>query len=271
MPPHMGRGMMPPMGRGMMPGPGRGQMLPGGIPGMQPQKIIRDRSQPIGKWSSVPPNNTIYVNNINEKLKREELMQSLRHVFGQFGKILDITCYTKILKAKGQAFIVFDKLESATKALTEMQNFMFYNKPIRVSYAKTKSDVIAKREGTYKQRQKRPREKKVKGEPSAKKPKTEAVPRVKKTNILIVSNLPQDANQTMVTMLFRKYPGFHSVTDPAHGQCQVKFDTDYNASRAMGAMQGFKFFNNVKLEISYGEAETPQVGGMRLVKNEQPQ
>merc|ERR1719384_1866698 len=120
-------------------------MVPGGMPpmpmGMPRQK--RDRAQPVGKWNHVPPNNTIYVNNINEKLKREELVQSLRHVFGQFGKIVDIICYTKILKAKGQAFIVFDQIESATKALTEMQNFMFYNKPIRVSFAKNKSDAIS--------------------------------------------------------------------------------------------------------------------------------
>merc|ERR1712157_339851 len=91
-------------------------------------------------WSSMPVNTTIYVNNINEKLKRQELIQSLRHVFGQFGKILDIVCYTKILKAKGQAFIIFDQIESAKKAVHEMQNFQFYNKPIRVSFAKMKSD-----------------------------------------------------------------------------------------------------------------------------------
>merc|ERR1719463_304106 len=109
-----------PMGRGMPT-----------IPGMPMARPVKDRTQPVGKWQHVPPNNTIYVNNINEKLKRDELVQSLRHVFGQFGKIIDIICYTKILKAKGQAFIVFDQIESAKKAVHEMQNFQFYNKPIR--------------------------------------------------------------------------------------------------------------------------------------------
>eukprot|EP00494_Astrolonche_serrata_P031332 UN31601 len=139
-----------------MPLPAQPIMNPNLIVQQQPPKL-RDRAQPVGKWAHLPPNNTIYVNNINEKLKREELQQSLRHVFGQFGKILDIVCYTKILKAKGQAFICFEKLESATKALQEMQSFMFYNKPIRVSYAKSKSDAISKKDGSFKPREKKKR------------------------------------------------------------------------------------------------------------------
>merc|ERR1712183_428652 len=98
------------------------------------KKIKKDRAQPIGKWKDILPNHTIYVNNINEKLKRDKLIQSLQHVFGQFGKILNIICYTKILKAKGQAFIIFDDIKSAKKAVQEMQSFQFYNKPIRVSF-----------------------------------------------------------------------------------------------------------------------------------------
>lgn len=257
---------VPPGGMPGMPGmpmPGMpGMPMPQPVPGFV-QRVPRDRAQPVGKWAHLPPNNTIYVNNINEKLKREELVQSLRHVFGQFGKIVDIICYTKILKAKGQAFIVFDKVESATKALTEMQNFMFYNKPIRVSYAKTKSDAISKREGSFKPRLKRPREKKkkVKGEPTAKKLMTENSKQImQRSNILIVSNLPDDANQTMIQMLFRKYPGYHSVTEPTGGSCRVKFDTESNALISLRAMQGFKFFNNVKLEVNFGPPEAPSIG-----------
>lgn len=251
--------VQPPNGMQAMPGfMGAPQVAPGFV---QPN-MRRDRAQPIGKWAHLPPNNTIYVNNINEKLKREELVQSLRHVFGQFGKIVDIICYTKILKAKGQAFIVFDAQESATKALTEMQNFMFYNKPIRVSYAKSKSDAISKRDGSFKPRMKRPREKKkVKGEPAAKKLMTESSQQaVQQSNVLLVSNLPDDANQTMIQMLFRKYPGYHSVTTPKGGQCQVRFNTPANANISMRAMQGFKFFNNVKLDLSYCPVEKPSIG-----------
>jgi len=255
--------MPPNMPPNMVPMPGMPPM-----PFQAPPRVKKDRAQPVGKWAHVAPNNTIYVNNINEKLKREELVQSLRHVFGQFGKIVDIVCYTKILKAKGQAFIVFDALESATKALNEMQNFMFYNKPIRVSYAKTKSDFISKRDGSYKPRQKRPRKekKKVRGEPAAKKQMTEA--KQQKSNILVVSNLPTDANTTMIAMLFRKYPGYQSVTDPQNGSCMVQFDTVDSAAVSHRAMQGFRFFNNVKLDISYGAPPKPPTVGSFVQKTE---
>jgi len=235
------------------------------IPFQSFQRPIQDKAQPIGKWAHVPPNNTIYVNNINEKLKRDELVQSLRHVFGQFGKIMDITCYTKIVKAKGQAFIVFQKVESAARALQEMQGFMFYQKPIRVAYAKTKSDIIAKKDGSYVPRKKRPRKegkKKPEGQPASKRQMT-AGQNVGPSNILVVNHLPQDASQTMVQMLFRKYPGYQSVTEPHTGMCHVVFDTEFNASRAMQGMQGFKFFNDVRLVITFGAM--PSIGKLQSV------
>lgn len=226
------------------------------------QRPIQDKAQPIGKWAHLPPNNTIYVNNINEKLKREELVQSLRHVFGQFGKIMDIICYTKIVKAKGQAFIVFQKVESAARALQEMQGFMFYQKPIRVAYAKSKSDIISKKDGSFVARKKRPRKekRKVEGQPAAKRHMASGQ-NVGPSNILVVNHLPQDASQTMVQMLFRKYPGYQSVTEPQNGMCHVVFDTEFNASRAMQGMQGFKFVNDVRLVITFGAM--PSIGKLQ--------
>lgn len=47
-------------------------------PGMQPDATI------------LPANNTIYINNLNEKIKADELKKSLYAVFVQFGQILDI-------------------------------------------------------------------------------------------------------------------------------------------------------------------------------------
>lgn len=34
------------------------------------------------------PNSTLYVNNLNEKVKKEELKKSLYHLFSQFGPVL---------------------------------------------------------------------------------------------------------------------------------------------------------------------------------------
>jgi U1 small nuclear ribonucleoprotein A len=83
-----------------------------------------------------------------------ELKKSLYAVFSQFGKILDIVA-CKTLKLRGQAWVVFDDVTAATNALRQMQGFPFYDKPMRIQYAKTISDAITKADGTYVPKEKR--------------------------------------------------------------------------------------------------------------------
>lgn len=54
----------------------------------------------------IPPNQTLYVNNLNEKLPKDELRRSLYALFGQFGPVLDVVAL-KTTRMRGQAFIVF--------------------------------------------------------------------------------------------------------------------------------------------------------------------
>jgi len=117
----------------------------------------------------IVPNETLYVNNLNEKVKKDELRKSLYALFSQYGTVLDIIAL-KTLKMRGQAFIVFRDVPSATNALRQMQNYHFYDKPMKIQYAKTKSDIIAKMRGTWTPREKRPREERPK-EATPKKPR----------------------------------------------------------------------------------------------------
>ena len=43
-----------------------------------------------GAMGEVPPSQTLYVSNLREKVKKEELKKSLYAVFSQFGPILDV-------------------------------------------------------------------------------------------------------------------------------------------------------------------------------------
>jgi U2 small nuclear ribonucleoprotein B'' len=104
----------------------------------------------------IRPSHTIYINNLNEKVKKDELKKSLYAIFSQFGQILDIIAL-KTLKMRGQAFVIFKEIASATNALRTMQGFPFYDKPMRINYSKTESDVISKAKGTFKERQKKPK------------------------------------------------------------------------------------------------------------------
>ncbi|CAL1535368.1 unnamed protein product [Lymnaea stagnalis] len=107
---------------------------------------------------SIHPNHTIYINNLNEKIKKDELKKSLYAIFSQFGQILDIVAL-KTLKMRGQAFVIFKEINSAANALRSMQGFPFYDKPMRIQFAKKDSEVIAKLKGTYVEQPKRTREK----------------------------------------------------------------------------------------------------------------
>ena len=52
------------------------------------------------------------------------------------------------LKAKGQAFIVFDGIEAAERAIKEVQGFELFDKPMVLDFAKTRSDATVRKEGT---------------------------------------------------------------------------------------------------------------------------
>ena len=58
-----------------------------------------------------------------------ELKKSLYAIFSQFGPILDIVAL-KTLKMRGQAFVIFKDINSATNAMRSMQGFPFYDKPM---------------------------------------------------------------------------------------------------------------------------------------------
>lgn len=62
-----------------------------------------------------------------------DLKKSLYAIFSQFGEILDIVAL-KTLKMRGQAFVVFKEIASATNALRSMQGFPFYDKAMVSSY-----------------------------------------------------------------------------------------------------------------------------------------
>ncbi|KAF9596449.1 hypothetical protein IFM89_011278 [Coptis chinensis] len=61
----------------------------------------------------VPPNQTIYIKNLNEKVKKDELKRSLYALFSQYGRILDVVTL-KTAKLRGQAWVVFSEVTTAS-------------------------------------------------------------------------------------------------------------------------------------------------------------
>lgn len=66
-------------------------------------------------------------------------MDTLTTIFSEFGNVVDVVA-KKNLKAKGQAFVVFDNPESALAAIEEAQGFEIFDKPMRLALARSRSD-----------------------------------------------------------------------------------------------------------------------------------
>ncbi|TPX37123.1 hypothetical protein SmJEL517_g00941 [Synchytrium microbalum] len=98
--------------------------------------------------NSIQPNNTLYVTAINEKVKKLELRRQLYNLFSQYGKVVDVVA-TRREGQRGQAFIVFAQLTGASSALRALQGFPFYDNPLKIAYARTKSNAIKMMEGVY--------------------------------------------------------------------------------------------------------------------------
>ena len=75
------------------------------------------------------PSCTLYINNINEKIKQDVVKKMLYMVFSQYGKVTDVIA-KKGLKLRGQAWVVFENESSAVTALRGKQGFNFYGKPM---------------------------------------------------------------------------------------------------------------------------------------------
>jgi len=206
------------------------------------------------------PNHSIYINNLNEKIKKDDLKKSLYAIFSQFGQILDIVAL-KTLKMRGQAFVIFKEISSATNALRSMQGFPFYDKPMRIGYSKTDSDIIAKMKGTFQERPKKaPGETKKK----SKKPKTGGgggvggqggVDNAPPNQILFLTNLPTETNEMMLSMLFNQFPGFKEVrlVPGRHDIAFVEFENEMQSAAARDALQGFKITPTTAMKISFAK------------------
>ncbi len=77
----------------------------------------------------IAPTQTLYINNLNEKIKKDVLKKTLHSLFSQYGKIVEIVA-CKGIKLRGQAWLVFQDTTSATNAMRRLQGFNFYDKPL---------------------------------------------------------------------------------------------------------------------------------------------
>lgn len=74
-------------------------------------------------------------------------------------------------------------------------------------------------------------------------------------HILFLTNLPEETNELMLSMLFNQFPGFKEVrlVPGRHDIAFVEFDNEVQAGAARDALQGFKITQNNAMKISFAK------------------
>jgi U2 small nuclear ribonucleoprotein B'' len=217
----------------------------------------------------IAPNPTIYIQNINEKIKLPVLQKQLYALFSRYGVILEIIAMNGN-KKRGQAFVVFKDITSSTTAMRQLNGFDFNGKPLKISYAKKTSDAHAKLDGSYVDQKKkrdeikRQTEKKRKENPNQenekkkKKKKTEVQELAEPNKILFIENIPENVGKgkdsKILDILFQNYPGFKEVrlVPNKPGIAFVEYNNELQSSTAMSSLQGFKMYDQ-HLKITFAK------------------
>lgn len=208
------------------------------------------------------PNETLYVNNLNDKIKQDRLRESLYSLFSTHGSVLTIIS-SGSRKGRGQAWIVFNDIPSATEAKRALHETELFDKPMRIRFAKSKSDVIAKRDGTWVPREKRKKEdqgekENVKQAKTDDQPQQAALP-TRPANppnkILFLERLPEAADKEMLETLFQQYNGFKEVrmVPGKKGLAFVEFADEVQSGIALQALSGFKLTPTDLLDVQFAK------------------
>lgn len=75
----------------------------------------------------IPPNQSLYLQNLPEKLPKDDLRRALYMLFSAHGPVLDITAL-KTRKMRGQAHVLFKDVQSANQALRASQGMDFFGR-----------------------------------------------------------------------------------------------------------------------------------------------
>ncbi|PWN45636.1 RNA-binding domain-containing protein [Ceraceosorus guamensis] len=230
-------------------------------------------------------NRTIFISNLNQKIKLDVLKESLKGLFSSYGDVLSVTAH-KNVRMKGQAFVAFADSQAAEKAVGEVKGFPLYGMPMQLEFAKTRSDEVVKQdvggEGTeafeehkrqrleHKKRQRRGnamRRKELAKKIAAKRGEavdTNAAQPAKRqevqmpdeylppNKILFLQNVPSSVSRDNLEVLFQPFAGFTDVRlIPGRPVAFAEFIDPNAASIARDALNGHTFENGDKLKVTF--------------------
>jgi len=184
---------------------------------------------------------------------------------------------------RGQAWIVFEDIACATRAMKALQGFPFCDKPMRIAFAKSKSRAVEIEKGTYtsskrfttdkgrgvekkkkiyvgpppsEETEKKDRTRKATDEASAKPAgdgEEVSVETGTRGPIIMCSELPERAcKKDVLGALFKQFSGLLDIRVVEGKRLAfVEFDSPDQSAVALEALQNFRLTANDRLKLSY--------------------
>nr|VWP01442.1 Uncharacterized protein [Ganoderma boninense] len=268
----------PPIAMDAMQGVQTNIVAPAPIPGQTPAVVPADAAPAPEEVAS----ETLYIQNLNEKIKIPVLKSSLRGLFKSYGEVLDVVAHSN-LRMRGQAFVSFESPEMAKKALKEVRGFPLYSKPMQISFAKTRSDAVVRKldEGSFdahkqqrldhkkatrytnpikrKYRQKRLAaddafKSMVRGQSLQQNVNVQMPDEYLPPNkILFLQNLPETVTKDQLMALFSQYPNLYEVRliPTKKDIAFVEFLDEQSATVAKDALHNYKLDGENKIKITF--------------------
>ncbi|TFK56396.1 RNA-binding domain-containing protein [Heliocybe sulcata] len=222
---------------------------------------------------------TLYIQNLNEKIKIPVLKASLRGLFKSYGEVLDVVAHAN-LRMRGQAFVSFPSADIAAKALKEVRGFPLYGKPMQISFARTPSDAVVQKmspndieahkarrlDHKKKTRYTNPLKMKFKAKrmasemdaaataPAARRPHIQMPDEYLPPNkILFLQNLPESVTKDQLLALFSQYPNLYEVRliPTKKDIAFVEYMDEGSATVAKDALHNYKLDGENKIKITF--------------------
>jgi RNA recognition motif-containing protein len=221
---------------------------------------------------------TLYIQNLNERIKIPVLKASLRGLFKSYGEVLDVVAH-KNLRMRGQAFVSFASADIAKKAAKEVRGFPLYSKPMQISFARARSDAVVKKLDpsaldVHKERRLQhkkdtrytnPLKQKFKAKRLAAESDVGAAPVTRRpavqmpdeylppNKILFLQNLPESVTKDQLNALFSQYPNLHEVrlVPSKKDIAFVEYLDEGSATVAKDALHNYKLDGENKIKITF--------------------
>lgn len=219
----------------------------------------------------LPPNETIYIRNLNEKTSITALKRELSNLFSKYG-CKEVIAH-KNIRMRGQAFVLFDSATEAETAMRDLQGYPLQEKSMLLQFAKAKSDRTVQKNApdTYKEHKKARLDQKIARGPLKAVKSANGVKKVTKKGtgtkgpstaadgnpphkILFVQNLPEDITVDIMQAIFGRFTGFREVrmVPGRKGISFVEYNDDDAAILAKEGTAGMTL-SGQQLKVTYGK------------------